>query len=102
VELKWDATTTRFKNLARSRGGYAGDDAGFGGPFVPVADKGGSGPGTRGGGGYTGAQAFDAGAGTSGFAPGKKTGPVPDHRDGGGPDREGLLGADDDENDLPI
>jgi len=103
VELKWDATTTRFKNLARSRGGYAGDDAGFGGPFVPVSEKGGNGAGKRGGSGYAGsAPPVDAGAGPSGFAPGKKTGPIPDHRDGGGPDREGFLEAEEGENDLPI
>ncbi len=61
VRLTWDAETTRFKSHA---GGYtprASDDT----PFVrtrPVA--------------------------ASAFAEGPRTGPVPDFRDGGGPERE--------------
>jgi replicative DNA helicase len=59
VELKWDAPTTRFHNLASRRsGGYEPP------PEVVVR------PPSR-----------------HAFAPGKKAGPADEHRDGGGPDR---------------
>lgn len=61
VELKWDAETTRFKNLSRSvRGGYAqddswpGQDAGTGGGTRYPSSRGGSGGGGGGGGGNGG------------------------------------------------
>ncbi len=86
VELKWDAPTTRFGNLAvRRSGGYEPPP-----PEVVVRE-----PGRPARGAY---------------APGKKSGPVAGHRDGGGPDRGGggVAGAggqgwqDAEIDDLPI
>ncbi len=65
VKLKWDQSTTRFKNLDK-RNDYGGSEYGYGGavdseayrmPVVP-------------------------------FSPGKKDGPVSDFRDGGGPSED--------------
>jgi hypothetical protein len=109
VELKWDASTTRFKDLAhRTGGGYAD---------LPSATPGGS----KGGGVYApepkpapkpaftgnpyadppsatppGAGAPPAATRTS-FAPGKKAGPISDHRDGGGPERPPFDASEEDD-----
>jgi len=114
VKLTWDSSTTRFKNHA------AGNiDIGY----VPPPSGGGAGGGGRGygGGGGGGGGGYDApfdepkpiqprGSGPAegappppfapgGFMPGRKTGPIENHRDGGGPDKDGGL---DDLDDLPI
>ncbi len=69
VKLRWDRERTRFQNLAG--GGHAGPRTG------------------------SGAGAFGAGVPRDEFkvevrpfAPGARTGPVANHRDGGGPDRD--------------
>jgi replicative DNA helicase len=80
VELKWDAETTRFKNLAR-RTGYA-DDPGLS-PSSHLGAARGYAPAPPG-----------APPAHSTFAPGRKTGPEENFRDGGGPDR--LDESDDD------
>jgi replicative DNA helicase len=105
VELKWDAETTRFKNLAHRGSGYAHDSSGggYGAPTQHQAPR---------------AQHPPSPFPTSHiphptsetepppFAPGKKSGPEAGFRDGGGPDRDDLLPppeeADDDVGGLPI
>lgn len=103
VKLKWDASTTRFKNLDqfsqepvdidRYTGGGGG--GGGGGPRS-------SGPAP----GYSGeAPPFATEPKPAGgFVPGRKTGPVDGHRDGGGPDRGAgpAGGAEDEIGDLPV
>lgn len=75
VKLTWDDKTVRFKNHDSRHGGYGG--VGVGGYGV---SPGGTAP------------PFDADPPgvhvnpPSSFAPGRPTGPVADHRDGGGPD----------------
>ena len=73
VKLTWDAHTTRFKNYA---GGYGGGDSGYGSYDTPSAAAGPSHspPASR-------------PASPPPFAPGKKSGPISNHRDGGGPDK---------------
>jgi hypothetical protein len=94
VKLKWDNTTTRFKNLARFGGGGGYGGGGFGG-----GGGGGGGAGFGGGSGFGGGGGAASGGGDYAhddpfrvqvvpFSPGKKTGPVGDFRDGGGPDRD--------------
>ena len=111
VKLTWDNKTTRFKNHQQAAGAYrAYEESGSGGHGA------GSGYGGSGGSGYGGASgaAFGGSPGAGGggaaaggvgavgepkrvaFAPGSKSGPAEDHRDGGGPD------ADEDLGDLPI
>jgi replicative DNA helicase len=67
VHLRWDPKTTRFKNDSPEpmRGGGEYIDAPFDAP-VQIEPK--ARPG-------------------AGFVPGRKTGPIDGHRDGGGPDR---------------
>ena len=76
VQLKWDSETMRFKNYAGYRSGppgYASDPGGYvGGGYA-------SGHGAAGPGSYK--------VEVRPFAPGPRTGPVENHRDGGGPDR---------------
>ncbi len=74
VKLKWDASTTRFKNLATHGGWDAGGGGGGGGGGWNPAPMGGPDE----------ASPFKVEVQT--FSPGKKTGPVSDFRDGGGPD----------------
>lgn len=98
VELSWDSRTTRFNNLARGSAGagsaYRAAGAGSGG-----GERGGSGGSGGGSGGWppssagNGPSAYQAPR-ASGFAPGAKSGPVGDFRDGGGPDRGGDAGYD--------
>lgn len=86
VEFVWDASTTRFKPRAHSRGGYAEHHSGF----DTTEPKGGAAPNT---GGYTSGGYADSAPPSApppphvGFSPGKKTGPIADHRDGGGPEK---------------
>jgi len=86
VHLRWDPKTTRFKNdtEAPMHGGHGG----HGGDFVDAP--------------------FDAPARAevkprpaAGFVPGRPTGPVDGHRDGGGPDRAHDDGDDADIGHLP-
>ncbi|MBX3358281.1 MAG: replicative DNA helicase [Phycisphaeraceae bacterium] len=91
VKMTWDNTTTRFKNHSGIRGGGGYADSGYGG------DDFGMGP--RGGG--SGAPSYKVQV--KSFAPGPKTGPIADHRDGGGPDRSHAGHGDfDDGGDLDI
>ncbi|MBC7836132.1 MAG: replicative DNA helicase [Phycisphaerales bacterium] len=105
VKLTWDRDTTRFKNStrhARGDGGYAGGGGGGGGyggggygaPPAPANPMRQAGPSSshqrQGGGGAFGDPASrppaSGGApGPGGFTSGKKTGPVNNFRDGGGP-----------------
>ncbi len=108
VELMWDAETTRFKNLARSRGGGYADGGGYTAPAPTGSSSRGYGGG-RGGPADTGYAAapnpggeqapFDTPPARVGFSPGKKAGPVADFRDGGGPD---LSSDPDEEGGIPI
>jgi len=88
VKLVWDSRTTRFKNFdshAHAPGGFGGDA--HASPFAlpPAAEP------------KQGGNAWTKGPGEPPpFSPGKKTGPVGNFRDGGGPD------LDDDLGDLPI
>lgn len=101
VTLTWDKRTTRFRNHAGFSGG---DGDGWG---SPVRSGGGGGGGGWGAGsasareeGFAGdnpfaAPPFDPGPtsppgsqGRSAFGSGPRTGPISDHRDGGGPDRD--------------
>jgi replicative DNA helicase len=89
VELAWDSKTTRFKNLARGRSEFRADTGGGGnssrdsaGPARPAPPAQSAGPANY---------QFPR---PSGFAPGTKSGPVGDFRDGGGPDRD-APGSDD-------
>jgi replicative DNA helicase len=79
VELTWNAETTRFANHADSA--PPGPAHGHAAPAAnPFTDRGG-GRGTEGGG-------SGGGGGGGGWHPGRQSGPVADHRDGGGPDRD--------------
>ncbi len=91
VKLRWDSNATRFRNYTGSRGGggYGGGDGfGGGGSGVPVPMP----PSGRGPAPITPAAAGPA-SHQGGFHPGRKTGPIEGHRDGGGPDR----GVDDED-----
>jgi replicative DNA helicase len=93
VRLAWDSSTTRFKN-------YAGANM----QPPPEFSGGGGGGGAFAGGGSSGsngydspsaaAQSFVEPAARSAFAPARKTGPIESHRDGGGPEREAEVAAD--------
>ena len=81
VRLTWDQRLTRFRNFASHAGG-TGLSSGYAahGP----AKSGGSG-----GGGFSPTPAHDPfKIEVRPFSPGQKTGPIANHRDGGGPDRE--------------
>jgi hypothetical protein len=76
VKLTWDQRLTRFKNFAAYPGG-----TGFSKSYT----------GTGKGAGAAPADPFRVEVVP--FSPGKKTGPVVGHRDGGGPDRGSLGGG---------
>ncbi len=87
VKMTWDSRTTRFKNhnpFDEDPGAHGG---GWGAPSNEPPGPGAWGQGlgatTRGmgGGGAPGAR-------PGGFAPGNRTGPIDNHRDGGGPEHE--------------
>jgi replicative DNA helicase len=98
VKLVWDNRVTRFRNFDA----HARDDVSHAADFAPPPpqSRGPGGP-SRGpsgqsppwaepkAGGMEGDNPFDPPR--SSFAPGKKTGPISNHRDGGGPDRDGGL-----------
>jgi hypothetical protein len=82
VKLMWDHRLTRFRNFASHPGG-TGLSGGYSAPG-PSKSGGGSG-----GGGYSPPVINDPfKVEVVPFSPGKKTGPIASHRDGGGPDRE--------------
>jgi len=85
VDLFWDSRTTRFKQHAGRR---HADEFSTGRDAHEAANA------------PSGAQASSGGGGERvPFAPGGKSGPVADHRDGGGPDRDW---EDEDIDNLPI
>lgn len=117
VKLTWDDKVVRFKNHDWRHAGYGGMSGGTGGgsggggsaPFggSPPAHAAEPAPFESGPvGGYSGDSSPEVhvppGTGSS-FAPGRQTGPVSDHRDGGGPDRGSAGGYDDvyEDDDLP-
>jgi len=85
VKLTWDSHTTRFKNHASGYGGQSGggrpDFHNYPSPSAAAASPGGS-------------------IQTQSFAPGKKNGPIVNHRDGGGTERASPA-PDIDDSDLP-
>lgn len=83
VRLMWDQRLTRFRNFAGHPGG-TGLSSGY-----AAAGPSKSGGGGSGGGGYAPPVINDPfKVEVVPFNPGKKTGPIANHRDGGGPDRE--------------
>jgi len=81
VKLKWDASTTRFRNLDMHSQAPADIDR-----YMPPEPQARS---------YTppaSSSAESAPFETGGFRGGRQTGPVDGHRDGGGPDRDDDLG----------
>jgi replicative DNA helicase len=141
VKLKWDANTTRFRNLdtqsrapvgfveapAAGRGrfnngaGYnsgthagpaqaaAPANAGYASPSQAASNFGRAAPASPFDAPFTPNDPFSSSPGSgsgsapnapprSGFAPGKKSGPISDHRDGGGPDRDAAT----DDLDIPV
>lgn len=82
VRLTWDQRLTRFRNYASHSGG-TGLSPGYSS----------HGP-AKGGGGFVPAPIADPfKVEVMPFSPGKKTGPIANHRDGGGPDRDDGGGA---------
>jgi replicative DNA helicase len=85
VKLTWDQSTTRFKDYGTFSGG-----TGLPGSYTaPSRARQG------GGGGGVPAAADPFRVEVVPFSPGKKTGPISNHRDGGGPDRDAGGGGDD-------
>ncbi len=86
VRFTWDQRLTRFRNFAGHSGG-TGLSSGY---AAPAPSRGGGGRGASGSkGAYTPAPIHDPfKVEVVAFNPGKKTGPIASHRDGGGPDRE--------------
>lgn len=101
VKLKWNHSTTRFENYDA----HAIPPMGMPGSFVEprgagVSPKSGYSSPSQAASQFPGEKApfndpFQAAP--KGFAPGKKSGPVENHRDGGGPDRD-----DEDLGDIPV
>ena len=87
VRLTWESTTTRFKNYADAGGyGYGGGGGSGGGGGGGTYDDRASGYGpAAGGSAQSGAPSGTTG---SGFHPGRRTGPIDGHRDGGGPEQD--------------
>jgi len=96
VELKWDNRRTRFMNYdATAMEPHSFVGGGMGGSMMEarpsgVAVAGYSSPSQA-------AQSFGSPfePGSVAFSPGKKSGPVPGFRDGGGPDADDEMGGDD-------
>jgi replicative DNA helicase len=109
VDLTWDNRTTRFKNHASYAGGDYGYSGGNYGSSNPIQSGSFQAPAaySTGGGANLGPSPFDADIkppahnpaaarpASGAFPAGNKTGPINNHRDGGGPDR------DTDEGELP-
>jgi replicative DNA helicase len=124
VKLSWDNATTRFKNHAAPIGSFGSDRREAPShtqrrdPASPGTYRIGSGSGSASGAGGPASglaprtRPAGPGAGPSsspeprpvGFAPGNKSGPVADFRDGGGPDADAPFDSDDDGsvNGLPV
>lgn len=91
VKLKWDSRTTRFRNYdahAIPPGGFI-EPSGYSTPSGAAAQFPGAGAP------FAASKPYDG----RGFSPGRRTGPIDGHRDGGGPDREDDAGLG---NDLPV
>jgi len=110
VQMVWDEAVTRFKDRDphASPPGYSGPGYSGPGSMPPMPDASppaAGGPGGSGGASFgpsgSAGEAWGGGPADVGgaFAPGRRTGPVDDHRDGGGPDMSGLPGLDDDDDD---
>lgn len=90
VKLVWDNRVTRFRNFDA----HARDDVSHAADFAPPPpSRGPAGSSSQSppwaepkGGGFEGDNPFDPPR--TSFAPGKKSGPISNHRDGGGPDRD--------------
>ncbi len=80
VKLTWDNTTTRFKS-------YTHMDTGVYVPPTRPADVAPD-PGYSAGSGYAPNPFAEPKPSSGAFAPGRRTGPVEGHRDGGGPDHD--------------
>lgn len=71
VRLTWESGTTRFKNHTPG-----GNDASYGAPYAPMPEP------------KPAAPVAHRAPAEGGWHPGRQTGPVVGHRDGGGPDRD--------------
>ncbi|MBY0312910.1 MAG: replicative DNA helicase [Phycisphaerales bacterium] len=83
VKLTWDSSTTRFKDYG-TMGGGTGLPSGYAAQGSARRSGGGGG----GGGGGPPQQQDPFKVEVVPFSPGKKTGPISNHRDGGGPDKD--------------
>lgn len=95
VKLSWDASTTRFLSYA---GAHVQPPPEFGGsgPFAPVTIEPRPAPINEPGYASPSAAASSFAPGPrSAFAPARKTGPIENHRDGGGPDKDAPFDAND-------
>lgn len=98
VKLTWDDSIVRFKNFDWRHGAYDGSGGARSAPSVsgfapsPPFDQ--SRPGDE-------PPEIHVRPGDSRFSPGRPTGPVSDHRDGGGPDRAGSVEDEYEDDDLP-
>ncbi len=86
VKLTWDSSTTRFKDYG-TMGGGTGLPSGYAAQGSARRSGGGGGGGSGGGGGPP-QQQDPFKVEVVPFSPGKKTGPISNHRDGGGPDKD--------------
>ncbi len=86
IRFTWDPSTTRFKDYGNFSGGSggSGSSGSSGGYAAPSQPRRGGG----GGGGGPPATADPFRVEVVPFSPGKKTGPIDNHRDGGGPDKD--------------
>jgi replicative DNA helicase len=98
VKLTWDDSIVRFKNYDWRHGAYDGSGGARSAPSVSGFAP--SPPFDRGGPGGEPPEVHIRPA-DSRFTPGRPTGPVSDHRDGGGPDRAGPVGDEFEDDDLP-
>lgn len=85
VKLVWDSKTTRFKSYDPAARAPQDFDNPFSSYNSPSQAASGFGGGTPAKSSWTHSEPKHA-APAQGFAPGKKTGPINNHRDGGGPD----------------
>ena len=97
VKLTWDSKTTRFKSHDAHH--HATHAEGYHHDAAPArSDAGGYGSAAEAAGGHNPPEAQTPAPGYQGFAPGPKSGPVTEFRDGGGP--QGF--EDDDTDDVPF
>jgi replicative DNA helicase len=99
VKLKWDSRTTRFRDYDPHASAPMGSSLGETSPYAAShnARRGGYASPSQAaqdfGNPFT-QSAIEAKPEPPPFAPGRKTGPIQDHRDGGGPDRDDPDSAD--------